>query len=44
MNGMSGATTADETMPWYLKAIIGIAILVILLIIGFDLLAFANTL
>lgn len=41
---MSGATTADEPMPWYLKAIIVVAVLVILFVIGVDLLAFANAL
>jgi len=40
---MSGSTT-DVTLPWFLKAVILVAILVVLFIIGVDLLTFAGAL
>lgn len=38
------ATEWDESLPWYLKAIIAIAILVVLLVLVVDLLEFAAVL
>lgn len=34
-------TTADSSLPWFVKVIIAIAVLVALFIIGVDLLTFA---
>lgn len=36
-----GNTTADSSLPWFVKAVIAVALLVVLFIIGIDLLAFA---
>lgn len=41
---MSETTSADETLPWFVKAIIIVAVLVVLVIIGIDLLAFVDAL
>lgn len=34
-------TTADGSLPWFVKVVIAVALLVVLFIIGIDLLAFA---
>lgn len=34
-------TPADDALPWYLKLIIAIAVLVVLFIVAIDLLTFA---
>ncbi|MFC6758115.1 MULTISPECIES: hypothetical protein [Haloarcula] len=36
-----GSSTADGSLPWFVKGIIGIAVLVAIFIIGIDLLTFA---
>jgi hypothetical protein len=41
---MSNVTRTDESMPWFLKAIIAVAILVVLFIVGIDLLTFVEAL
>jgi len=41
---MSDTPAADESMPWFLKAIIFVAVLVVLFIVGVDLLTFAQSL
>ncbi|WP_269750334.1 hypothetical protein [Halosimplex litoreum] len=40
---MSDTPAADQSMPWFLKAIILVAVLVVLFIIGVDLLTFAQS-
>ncbi|WP_436924102.1 hypothetical protein [Halosimplex amylolyticum] len=40
---MSDTTAADESMPWFLKAIILLAVLVVLFIVAVDLLTFAQS-
>ena len=37
---MSG-TTADDSLPWFVKVVIAVALMVVLFIIGIDLLTFA---
>ena len=37
-------STADQQMPWFVKAVIVVAAIVALFIIGIDLLAFAGAL
>jgi hypothetical protein len=34
-------TATDDSLPWFVKVVIGIALLIILFIIGIDLLTFA---
>lgn len=41
---MSKVNTTDESIPWFLKVIIAIAVLVVLFIVGIDLLTFAEAL
>jgi len=36
-----GNSTADGSLPWFVKVIIGVAMLVAIFIIGIDLLTFA---
>jgi hypothetical protein len=40
---MSDTPAADESMPWFLKAVILFAVLVVLFIVGVDLLTFAQS-
>lgn len=35
-----GDSDADDSFPWYLKAIIAVALLVVIFIIGIDILTF----
>ncbi|WP_255518369.1 MULTISPECIES: hypothetical protein [unclassified Haloarcula] len=35
-------TTTDDSLPWFVKVVIAITLLVLLFIIGIDLLAFAE--
>ena len=37
-----GNTSADDSLPWFVKAVIAITLLVLLIIIGIDILAFAE--
>lgn len=41
---MSETTGTDETLPWFVKAAIIVAVLVVLLIVGIDLLSFIQAL
>lgn len=41
---MSETTGADEALPWFVKAVIIVAVLVVLLIVAIDLLAFVDAL
>jgi hypothetical protein len=41
---MSNASAAGDELPWFLKVVIAVAILVILFVVGIDLLAFAEAL
>jgi hypothetical protein len=38
-----GSSTTDGSLPWFVKAIIGVAVLVVAFIVGVDLLTFAAT-
>lgn len=40
---MSNAT-ADDSLPWFVKVVIAVAVMVVLFVIGIDLLAFAAAL
>ena len=37
-----GNTSADDSLPWFVKVVIAITLLVLLIIIGIDILAFAE--
>jgi hypothetical protein len=39
---MSDVTGSNESLPWFVKAIIVVAVLVVLFIVGIDLLTFAG--
>jgi hypothetical protein len=41
---MSNVTATDEPMPWFLKVVIAVAILVVLFVVGIDLLTFVEAL
>jgi hypothetical protein len=41
---MTNATASDDSMPWFLKAAIAAAVLVVLFVVVVDLLAFASAL
>jgi hypothetical protein len=37
-----GNTSADDSLPWFVKVVIAITLLILLIIIGIDIMAFAE--